>query len=383
MKRPIYLDNHATTAVDPRVIEAMLPYFGERYGNAGSRSHSYGWEAEAAVKKAREQVASLLGTTPETIVFTAGATESTALALLGWLRPLGPSGKRIVTCTIEHPATLDTCDQLAAEGAEILRLSVDEHGCLSLDELEQTLRDGADFVTLMLANNEIGTLIPLAEIAQLCRDTGVPFHLDAAQALGKIPIDLRETPVDFLSLSAHKFYGPKGVGALHVSPDLPRRPGIQPLIAGGGQEGGLRPGTTNVPGLVGLGEASALCEAELAAGDDHVGVLRDDLQRRLAEAVDGFAVNGHPELRLPGNLSARFEGVEAEALILAMPSLALSAGSACSSGSGHASHVLLGIGLSEAQARSTLRFGLGRFNTAEEIDAVVEQVVAAVASVRG
>jgi cysteine desulfurase len=375
MARPIYLDNHATTRVDPRVLEATLPSFCESYGNPGSGSHAFGWEAKAAVDLAREQLALLLGAQPQEIVFTSGATESNSLAILAAL-PADASGLRVLTAATEHHAVLDTSLELRGRGAEVVALPVDEQGLVRMDRLEEELARGAALVSIMSANNETGTLQPVEEIAALCRKAGAVFHSDAAQAVGRVAVDVSSSGVDLLSLSGHKFHALKGVGALYVRSGGAK---LRPLQHGGGQERGLRPGTLNVHGIVSLGAAAEISRQELPEESLRIAALRDRLQARLFDELEGLVVNGHPERRLPGNLSVAFEGVESEALMLAMPDLAVSAGSACSSGKTSPSHVLLGMGLSEERAKSTLRFGLGRFTTEYEIDRagarVVEEVV--------
>ncbi len=380
MARPIYLDNHATTRVDPRVLEAMLPTFAESYGNAGSGSHAYGWEAKAAVDRAREQVAVLLNAEPEEILFTSGATESNSLAILGGV-VRDATGRRVLTVATEHHAVLDSCGALRERGAEVLVSPVDERALVDMAGLREELERGVAFVSVMTANNEVGTLQPIAEIASLCRERGATFHTDAAQAVGRIPVDVKASGVDLLSLSGHKFHGPKGVGALYLRRGA-GAPSLRPQQHGGGQERGLRPGTLNVHGIVGLGAAAEIATTELETESQGIAKLRDRLQGRLTEALEAVAVNGHPTLRLPGNLSMRFEGVEAEALMLALPDLAVSAGSACSTGDTKPSHVLLAAGCSEEQARSSIRFGLGRFTTEDEIDLAGARVIEEVTRLR-
>ena len=381
MARPIYLDNHATTRVDPRVLEAMLPTFTEAYGNAGSTAHAFGWEARAAVERARTQLAELLGVESSGVVFTSGATESNNLAILGAL-PADPSGSRVVTATTEHPSVLDTCASLRARGAELTVLPVDAQGRLDPGELERALERPAALVSLMAANNEIGTIQPVAELSAVCRVRGVVFHTDAAQAVGRVPVDLSRWGADMLSLSGHKFYGPKGVGALVLRPGT-SLPSLRPQQHGGGQEGGRRPGTSNVHGIVGLGAAAAIAKEELGEESARIRALRDLLESGLREGLGGLVVNGHPSNRLPGNLSLSFPDLDAEALLLALPRLAVSAGAACSTGDPRPSHVLSAIGCSAETARSTLRFGLGRFTTREEIEEVIPAVVAAARELGG
>lgn len=380
MTSPIYLDNHATTATDPAVVEAMLPYFSEKYGNAGSASHAHGWVAAKAVDLAREKLAGLLGVESEEIVFTSGATESNNLAILGIAAARGRAGGRIVTTAVEHRAVLDTAAALKAQGVETVVVGVDEHGRVSPDAIEAAVDDQTILVSVMAANNEVGTLQPIAEVARVTRARGIPFHCDAAQAVGRIPVDVPALGVDLLSLSAHKFHGPKGVGALYVR----RRPrvALRPVLFGGGQEGGLRPGTTNVPGVVGLGVAAELARAELPEAAARRARLRDELERRLREGIDGLRVNGHPQERLPGNLNVSIPGIDGEELLLALKSLAVSSGSACSSGSTRTSHVLRAMGVPDDAARATLRFGLGRFTTEDDVTTAADVTVAAVQQLR-
>ncbi|MBX3427481.1 MAG: cysteine desulfurase [Pirellulales bacterium] len=393
---PIYLDNHATTRVDPRVVEAMLPYFGVEYGNAGSAVHRFGQRARGAVDAARDAIAELLHAEPEEIVFTSGATESNNLAIRGVAERARRRGDRLLSAATEHRAVLDPLARLARRGYEVRLLGVAPHGRpdagrIAVAEFAAALRDDTALATAMLANNEIGVVQPIDELAAACRERGVPFHCDATQAVGKIPVDLRRLGVDLLSFTAHKLHGPKGVGALYVRRS---RPGVrlEPQITGGGQELGLRSGTLNVPGIVGLAKALALAAADLAAEMSRLSGLRqrlwDALRARLdgielcGPALDALDAAGRP-LRLPGNLDVAFGDVDGEALLLAMPELAVSTGAACSSAEPAPSHVLTALGLSEDRARSTLRFGLGRFTTADEIDRAAAMVVAAVDRLRG
>ncbi|GIW42280.1 MAG: cysteine desulfurase IscS [Candidatus Binatia bacterium] len=378
MKRVVYMDCHATTPVDPRVFERMVPYFCERFGNASSRNHAYGWEAEEAVENARAQVARLLGAKPREIVFTSGATESDNLAIQG---VLGNASKtpHIVTVVTEHRAVLDTCRALEKAGrARVTYVPVDRQGVVDPDDVRRAIDRDTVLVSVMLANNEIGTIAPLAEIGRITRERGVLLHTDAAQAVGKIPVRVDSLGVDLLSLSAHKMYGPKGVGALYVRAGVR----LRPLVYGGGHERGLRSGTLNVPGIVGLGAASELCAAEMQAEAERVSALRDRLFRRLLEALDDVFLNGHPTARLPGNLNVGFRYVEGESLLLALDDVAVSSGAACSSATLEPSHVLRAIGLDEELAQSSLRFGLGRFNTEEDVDYVAERVATEVRRLR-
>lgn len=354
----------------------MLPYFTERYGNAASVGHVFGWSALEAVDEARVQVASLIGATPREIVFTSGATESDNLALRGVAAAYRSTGRHIVTTQIEHKAVLDTARQLEAEGVEVTYLRVDAHGRIDLDELEQSLRDDTILVSIMPANNEIGTLQDVAAIGRICRERGVLYHADATQAVGKISVDVRALHIDLMSFTAHKMYGPKGIGALYVSRREPRV-AIVPQITGGGHENGRRSGTMNTPGIVGFGKAAQICMAEMADDSAHALLLRDRLQTRLL-AVEGSRLNGHPNERLPGTLNVLFDGVEADAVMAAVPNVAISSGAACTSATIAPSHVLKAIGRTDEEAASSLRFSIGRFNTAEEIDRAAECVLSAV-----
>lgn len=379
MKQPVYMDHHATTPVDIRVLDEMLPYFSEHFGNASSADHAFGWKAEEAVDRARQRVAALIGATAEEIVFTSGATESNNLAIKGAVE--GVAEIRIITSATEHPAVLDPCEYLEKKkGAEVVYLPVDRDGLLDLQQVADAIDDGASLVSLMMANNEIGVLQPIAEIGALCRARGILFHTDAAQAAGKVPVDVQELNVDLLSLSAHKMYGPKGVGALYV------RKGVRERIAatshGGGHEGNFRSGTVNVAGVVGMGMASELAAAEMEEEAARTAGLRDRLRDGIMDRLDEVHVNGHPTQRLPGNLNLSFGFVEGEALILSMEDVAVSSGSACTSATNATSHVLEALGIPEQLLHSSIRFGLGRLNTESEIDYVVEKVCASVARLR-
>lgn len=373
MKLPVYLDNHATTRVDPRVVEAMLPYFGEHYGNASSRQHAFGWAAEGAVTVARGRVAALLGADPSEIIFTSGATESINLAIKGAAEGLRGHGNHIITSMTEHRAALDTCRRLERYGFSITYLPVDSTGKISVDELEQAMSAKTILVSIMAANNEIGTIAALEEIGNVCRGRKVLFHTDAAQAAGKIPIDLSRLPVDLLSLTAHKMYGPKGIGALYVRKAGAAIP-IVPQIDGGGHEHGLRSGTLNVPAIVGFGEAARIAQKEIVPEGIRIAGLRNALIDGLRAHVGGIRVNGHQSDRLPNNANITFEGITADRLMMDMKDIAVSSGSACSSASPEPSHVLKAIGLSDADAHASIRFGLGRFTTDEEIAYAVRRV---------
>jgi cysteine desulfurase len=366
----VYLDNHATTPVDPRVLEAMLPYFGPKFGNAASRAHSFGWEAEKAVDLARKQIAELAGASPREIVFTSGATESNNLALKGI-----PAHGHLITMSTEHKAVLDPVRRLERDGWSVTVLPPRRDGLLELDLLRNAFRPETVVVSVMWANNEIGVLQPVEQIGALCRERRVLFHCDAAQAFGKIPVNAASA--DLISFSAHKIYGPKGVGALYVR----KRLRLQPQMDGGGHEFGMRSGTLNVPAIVGFGEACRLAALEMSEEAARTAILRDRLLARLEAEVERIAVNGSMEHRLPGNLNVSFQGVDAEALLLNMPDVAISTGSACSSASVEPSHVLRALGIGPL-AQSSVRFGLGRFTTAEDVEYAAGRVVESVRKLR-
>lgn len=381
LQLPIYMDNHATTRVDPRVVEAMLPYFTERYGNAASRHHVFGRVAEQAVEEAREQVASLIGAIPREIVFTSGATESDNLALRGAAGMYRQKGNHLVTVATEHHAVLDPCKRLTREGFEVTFLPVDRFGRVTAEQIAQALTDRTILVSVMAANNEIGTLQPIAAIGKLCKARGVLFHTDAVQAAGKVLIDVESMGIDLLSLTAHKMYGPKGVGALYVRSRDPRVR-LEPLFEGGGHERGLRSGTLPVPGIVGLGKACQLSLEEISTEPARLQALRDRLQAGILGRVEHASLNGHPAERLPNNLNLSFAYVEGDALLMAMRDVAVSSGSACTSANPEPSYVLRAIGVSDRLAHSSLRFGLGRFSTAEEVEHTIHVVVSAVERLR-
>jgi cysteine desulfurase len=379
---PIYLDNHATTPVDPRVLEAMLPYFKGDFGNAASRSHVFGWKAEEAVERAREQVAAFIGAkSPKEIVWTSGATEATNLAIKGVAEYLREKGNHVITQKTEHKATLDSCKRLERMGFEVTWLDVDREGRIDLGVLEKAFTPKTTLVSIMLANNEVGTVQPIREVGQLCRTRGVLFHCDAVQGAGKIPFDVNADFVDLVSLSAHKIYGPKGVGALYVRREKPRVR-LMPQIDGGGHEHGMRSGTLNVPGIVGFGKAAELCRLELAAEGAHTAELRDRLEKALFTGLDMLHLNGSRAHRVPGNLNVSFAFVEGEALMMSLKDVAVSSGSACTSASLEPSYVLRAMGVGDDLAHSSIRFGVGRFNTAEEIDWVAKLVVERVGKLR-
>ena len=381
MKTPIYMDSHATTRVDPRVLQAMLPYFTEEFGNAASRTHAFGWRAEEAVTKARVQVARTINADPKEIIFTSGATESDNLALFGAMAAAHGKGDHVVTGATEHPAVLDAARALQERGAAVTVLPVDHHGRVDPDELRRALTGRTVLVSLMAANNEVGTIHPIAEIGAVCKERGILFHTDAAQAIGKIPIDVQAMGVDLLSMSAHKVYGPKGIGALYVRRKNPRVV-LEPILHGGGHERGLRPGTLNVAGIVGLAAALEIARAGMSEESRRLRALRDRLQEGIASRVEGVQVNGHPSERLPHNLNLSFDYVEGEALLMALDDIAVSSGSACTSERREPSHVLRAMGVGDAMAQSSLRFGLGRFNSEEEVDYVIERVAEAVLRLR-
>ncbi len=390
MQLPIYMDNHATTRIDPRVLEAMMPYLTDAYGNAASRSHGFGWTAEQAVETARAQVAKLIGATAREIVFTSGATESDNLAITGAVQAQGGRG-HVITQATEHKAVLDTCAWLEKQGLEkqgcrVTALPVDAEGTIRIEDLRAALASEKDedkplLVTILAANNEIGTLQPINEIGALCHERGLLFHTDAAQAVGKIPIDVNRSRIDLLSISAHKMYGPKGIGALYVRRSNPRVK-LAEQMHGGGHERGMRSGTLNVPGIVGLGAACAIAAAEMEQESARLAGLRDRLQAKLLAGLDHVRVNGAQERRLPGNLNMTFEGVDSETLMMGMKDVALSSGSACTSAKIEPSHVLRALGLGEEAAHSSIRFGLGRFNTEEEVDYVAERLIEVVKMLR-
>ncbi|MBK6405307.1 MAG: aminotransferase class V-fold PLP-dependent enzyme [Holophagales bacterium] len=378
-RRPVYLDHQATTPLDPRVLETMLPWLTGDFGNAASRQHAFGWVAESAVSAAREEIAAALGAEPAEIVFTSGATESNNLAILGAARAARGRGDHVVTSAVEHRSVLDPCRQLAAEGFEVTVLAPDETGRIAVEAVAAALKDRTILVSLMAAQNEVGTLNPVAEIGALCGSRGVLFHTDAAQALGKVPFDVR-SGVALASLSAHKLYGPKGVGALWVR-GRPRV-ALAPLVFGGGHERGLRSGTLNVPGIAGFGAAVRLASRERDVEAARLVALRDRLDRAIRGALDGVTLNGHPVERLPGSLSLSFAGVDGERLITALRNLAVSSGSACTTASAEPSHVLRALGVPDALAKATIRFGLGRFTTVGEVDFAASEVVEAVRRIR-
>jgi cysteine desulfurase len=374
LQLPVYLDNNSTTRVDPLVLEAMLPWFTTDYGNAASRHHAFGWKAEEAVDAARAQVAALIGADPREIVFTSGATESNNLALKGVAAMYRPKGDHIVSVTTEHKAVLDVGKRLQRDKFRVTLLPVDPFGRVAVEQVAEALSDKTILVSVMVANNEIGTLQPIAEIGKLCKAKGVLLHTDAAQAAGKLPLDVEALGADMMSLSAHKMYGPKGVGALYVRRRNPHVR-IEPLFDGGGHERGMRSGTVNVPGVVGFGRACELAAALMPAEAERTRALRERLCHGLMERLEGVMLNGHPLERLPGNLNVSFAGVHGEALMVSMRRICVSSGSACTSASPEPSYVLKAMGVDDELAHASIRFGVGRFNTVEEIDFAVEEVV--------
>src|SRR5256714_1803099 len=381
VKLPIYMDNHATTPMDPRVLEEMLPYFMEKFGNAASRNHSFGWAAEEGVETARERIAKLIGATTKEVIFTSGATESDNLAIKGVAEMYREKGNHIITAVTEHKAVLDTCKRLEKYGYRVTYLPVQKDGLVDLDDLKRAIDDKTILVTIMAANNEIGVLQPVAEIGKLCRERGVIFHSDATQAVGKVPVDVNKQNIDVMSISAHKMYGPKGVGALYVRRKNPRVQ-ISAIIDGGGHERGMRSGTLNVPGIVGLGKACLICMEEMPAELKRLTAMRDRLRQTIEKNLDEVYVNGNYEHRLPGNLNMSFLYVEGESLLMGINDIAVSSGSACTSATLEPSYVLKALGLGDDLAHSSIRFGLGRFNTDAEVDYVANKIVDVVKKLR-
>ncbi len=374
MKKPVYMDNHATTRVDSRVLDAMLPYFTEKFGNAASRNHSFGWEAEEAVSRSRDQIAALIGAKSKEIIFTSGATESDNLAIKGVVEFYKDKGNHIISCVTEHKAVLDSCRALERAGkATATYLPVDKYGMVDPDAVRRAITDKTVLITIMWANNEIGTIHPIAEIGKIAKEKGIVFHTDAVQAIGKVPVDLEKAGVDLASITAHKIYGPKGIGALYVRSKGPRIR-ISPQMDGGGHERGMRSGTLNVPGIVGLGAACEIAGKEMPDEAQRLIQLRSQLQAGLFERLDEIYVNGHPTERLPGNLNVSFAYVEGESLLMGINDIAVSSGSACTSATLEPSYVIRALGIDDELAHSSIRFGLGRFNTLEEVDYVTDRV---------
>jgi cysteine desulfurase len=374
VKLPIYMDNHATTPVDRRVLDAMLPYFSEKFGNAASRNHSFGWVAEEGVDRARNQIAALLNAKSKEIIFTSGATESDNLAIKGVVEFYKDKGNHVITCVTEHKAVLDSCKAMERTGkATVTYLPVDKYGMVDPDEVRRAVTDKTVLITIMFANNEIGTIHPIAEIGKIAKDKGIVFHCDATQGVGKVPVDVEKAGIDLLSASAHKIYGPKGVGILYVRAKGPRVR-LTPIIDGGGHERGLRSGTLNVTGIVGFGAACEIAGAEMPEESRRMRSLRDKLQAGIFERADEVYLNGHPTERLPGNLNLSFAYVEGESLLMGIKDIAVSSGSACTSATLEPSYVIRALGTDEELAHSSIRFGLGRFNTEEEVDFVAQRV---------
>ena len=381
MKLPIYMDYHATTPVDPRVVDAMLPYFTTHFGNAASRNHAFGWEAEEAVETARRQVADLIGANPKEIIFTSGATESNNLAIKGVAEMYREKGNHIITCVTEHKAVIDTCKKLEKQGGRVTYLPVQKDGRIDLADLRAAITEKTILITIMTANNEIGVLQPIAEIGAIAKEKGILFHTDAVQAVGKVPFSVTDAKVDLVSMSGHKFYGPKGVGALYVRRRNPRVL-LAEQISGGGHERGMRSGTLNVPGIVGLGAAAAIAQAEMATESERLRKLRDELNKKLHANLDELYINGSMEHRLPHNLNVSFAYVEGESLLMGINDVAVSSGSACTSASLEPSYVLKALGAGDDLAHSSIRFGLGRWTTEEEVDYVVEKLTTVVRRLR-
>jgi cysteine desulfurase len=381
LKLPIYMDHHATTPVAPEVFEAIRPYFLEHFGNAASRNHAFGWAAEGAVETARAEVARLIGCKPIEVVFTSGATEADNLAVKGVAEAYRDKGRHLITSQIEHPAVLDVCKRLEKDGYQVTYLPVDRHGMVDPATVARAITSKTVLVSIMLASNEVGTIQPLAEIGRICKERGVLLHSDAVQGVGKIPVGVDALGVDLLSLTAHKLYGPKGVGALYVRMGQPRVR-LVPQMDGGGHEKGRRSGTLNVPGIVGLGKACALAGRLMADEAVRLTALRERLRAALFLRLDRIHLNGHPTERLPGNLNLSFDFVEGEALLMSLKEVAVSSGSACTSASVQASHVLRAMGLGDELAHASVRFGLGRGNTEEEVDYVSDRIVEEVTRLR-
>ena len=382
MKFPIYLDSHSTTPIDPRVLETMLPYFTEKFGNAASRNHAFGWEAEEAVEAARKQIARLIHADPKELVFTSGATESDNLALRGVVEMYREKGDHIITNSTEHRAVLDTAKALESKrGVKVTYLHVDKSGIVSPDDVRNAITDKTILISIMLANNEIGSINPIREIGKVAKEKGILFHCDATQGVGKIPVDVQEMGIDLMSFTAHKLYGPKGVGALYVRKKAPRVR-IAPMIDGGGHERGMRSGTLPVPLVVGFGKACELCEQEMTAEARRLAAMRDRLEAGIMNGLDEVYLNGHPTQRLPHNLNVSFAYVEGESLLMGLKEIALSSGSACTSATLEPSYVLRALGVGSDLAHSSIRFGLGRFNTDDEVDYTIKRIIETVTRLR-
>jgi cysteine desulfurase len=381
IKTPIYMDYHATTPVDPRVLEAMLPYFNERFGNSASRNHAFGWTAEEAVENARAQIARLINATPKEIIFTSGATESNNLALKGAAEMYREKGNHIITQVTEHKAVLDTCKRLEKYGYEVTYLPVGKDGRVNPEDVRKAITPKTIIISIMYANNEIGVVQPIAEIGKIAKEKGVLLHSDGVQAIGKIPVDVQADNIDMLSMTAHKIYGPKGVGALYVRRRNPRVQ-LSAILDGGGHERGMRSGTLNVPGIVGFGKACEICMNEMATESARMIALRDRLRKGLEAKLDEIYINGTMEHHLPNNLNMSFAFVEGESLLMGINDIAVSSGSACTSATLEPSYVLKALGVGEDLAHTSIRFGLGRFNTEEEVDYVVNRMYEVVSRLR-
>jgi cysteine desulfurase len=381
VKLPIYMDNHATTPTDPRVLDAMLPYFTEKFGNAASRNHSFGWAGEEAIETARAQVASLIGATPKEIIFTSGATESDNLMIKGVAEMYREKGNHIITQAIEHKAVLDTCKRLEKYGYEVTYLPVQKDGRVDPEEVRKAITPKTILITVMYANNEIGSINPIMEIGKIAKEHGIIFAVDGVQAVGKIPVDVQKDNIDLLAISAHKIYGPKGVGALYVRRRNPRVQ-LSAIIDGGGHERGMRSGTLNVTGIIGLGKACEIAQQEMGQEAERLRALRDRLKAGLEAKLDEVFINGSWEHRLPNNLNMSFAYVEGESLLMGINDIAVSSGSACTSATLEPSYVLKALGVGEDLAHTSIRFGLGRFNTVEEVDYVIEKMVQVVTKLR-
>ena len=381
MKFPIYMDNHSTTPCDPRVVDAMLPFFTERFGNAASRNHSFGWEAEEAVDQARRRLAKIIHADAKEIVFTSGATESDNLALKGVVEMYKEKGDHVITSSTEHRAVIDAAKSLEKKGVRVTYLPVDQEGRINPDDVRAAVTDKTILISIMLANNEIGTIHPVQEIGKIAKEKGVLFHCDATQAVGKIPVNVSDAGIDLMSFTSHKIYGPKGVGALYVRRKAPRVR-LVPMIDGGGHERGMRSGTLPVPLIAGFGKAVELCEQEMAVESVRIQGLRDRLQAGITDALEAVYLNGHPTERLPGNLNLSFAYVEGEALLMGVKEIALSSGSACTSATLEPSYVLRALGVGSDLAHSSIRFGLGRFSTPEEVDYTIDRMIKAVNHLR-
>ena len=382
MKLPIFMDNHSTTPMDPRVLEAMLPYFVEKFGNSASRNHAFGWEAEEAVENARKQIAHLIHADSKEIVFTSGATESDNLAIKGVVEMYHEKGDHIITSSTEHRAVLDTCKALESKrGVKVTYLPVDKAGMVSPEDVRNAITDKTILITIMMANNEIGTINPIKDIGKVAKEKGILFHCDATQGVGKIPVDVQDMGIDLMSFSAHKLYGPKGVGALYVRKKAPRVR-IAAQMDGGGHERGMRSGTLPVPMIVGFGKAVELCEQEMPTESKRLSAMRDRLQTAITGKLEEVYLNGHPTQRLPNNLNLSFAYVEGESLLMGLKEIALSSGSACTSATLEPSYVLRALGVGSDLAHSSIRFGLGRFNTDEEVDYTAKRIIEVVTKLR-